>query len=118
MKKKYTFLGIFIVVILLITTLFYVINKNLLPSTFNTNPYTNIEVAKEESCQQCHQNTTGYSNYHNPELIGCASCHLGNTSSLDKNEAHKGMVLIPGNLSDAKETCGKCHQEELNKLNS
>jgi len=28
------------------------------------------------------------------------------------------MVLIPGNLSDAKETCGKCHQEELNKLNS
>ncbi|MCF8274815.1 MAG: hypothetical protein K9I95_13400 [Flavobacteriaceae bacterium] len=118
MKKKYVFLGIFTVVILLITTLFYVINKGFYLSPFDTNPYTNIEVANEESCLQCHQNTTGFSNYHNPELIGCASCHLGNTSSLDKNEAHKGMILIPGNLADAKETCGKCHIEELNKINS
>ncbi|MFD2517483.1 hypothetical protein [Salinimicrobium flavum] len=65
---------------------------------------------------QCHQNTKGYSNYHNPELIGCSSCHLGDISSLDKTEAHQGMVLIPGNLSDAKETCGKCHSEELKKV--
>lgn len=28
------------------------------------------------------------------------------------------MILIPGNLSDAKETCGKCHPNELNKINS
>ncbi|ULC58481.1 hypothetical protein MBM09_11175 [Flaviramulus sp. BrNp1-15] len=78
--------------------------------------YSKHEVTIKESCLQCHQNTKGYSNYHNPELIGCASCHLGNTKSLNKEEAHKGMVLIPGNLSDAKETCGKCHASELHKI--
>ena len=77
--------------------------------------YVKIEQTTE-SCLQCHQNTKGYSEYHNPALIGCASCHLGNTSSLDKDESHNGMVLIPGNLNDAKETCGKCHPNELHKI--
>ena len=27
------------------------------------------------------------------------------------------MILIPGNLSDAKETCGTCHPNELKKIN-
>ncbi len=80
--------------------------------------YTELATQNKESCLQCHQNTTGYSPYHNPELIGCASCHLGNIKSTKKGEAHKGMILIPGNLSDAKQTCGKCHQEELKKINN
>lgn len=71
---------------------------------------------EKESCVQCHTNTKGYSPYHNPELIGCAACHLGTTDSFDKDISHGGMVLIPGNLSDAKETCGKCHVEELKKI--
>jgi len=83
---------------------------------FSEENYVKIDQSNTESCLQCHQNTKGYSNYHNPDLIGCASCHLGNTESLDKDESHKGMVLIPGNLSDAKETCGKCHPNELHKI--
>ena len=82
----------------------------------NGSEYSNIESVTKETCLQCHQNTKGYSAYHNPELIGCASCHLGNTTSMDKEESHKGMVLIPGNLSDASKTCGKCHPNELNKI--
>ncbi|MBE9489756.1 MAG: hypothetical protein IMY67_05635 [Bacteroidetes bacterium] len=78
--------------------------------------YVSIENGGQESCLQCHLNTKGYSKYHNPETIGCASCHLGNTNTINKDESHKGMVLIPGNLSDAKETCGKCHPNELNKI--
>lgn len=80
------------------------------------NEQSNIEFAASESCLQCHSNTKGYSEYHNPEFIGCASCHLGNTTSYVKEEAHAGMILIPGNLSDAKETCGKCHPNELRKI--
>ncbi|GAA4951422.1 selenite/tellurite reduction operon c-type cytochrome ExtM [Algibacter agarivorans] len=78
--------------------------------------HSNIELATAESCLQCHKNTKGYSNYHNPELIGCASCHLGNADSLKKDDAHEGMILVPGNLSDAKETCGTCHASELHKI--
>lgn len=104
-------------VILLIFILLYLFKSDVFKSVSNSeNSYTNIEVGKHESCLQCHQNTTGYSNYHNPELIGCSSCHLGNITALNKKEAHKGMILIPGNLSDAKQTCGTCHPNELNRI--
>ncbi len=64
-----------------------------------------------ESCLQCHGNVQGFSQYHNPQKIGCASCHLGNKLAKNKSEAHTGMVLIPGNNKDAKLTCGQanCH---------
>lgn len=87
---------------------------------FNANSsdtkYISIEGAVKETCLQCHINTKGYSKYHNPELIGCASCHLGNINATNKDESHEGMILIPGNLSDAKQTCGKCHPDELRKI--
>lgn len=82
----------------------------------NEGGYKKIEFSVSESCLQCHQNTKGYSEYHDPDIIGCASCHLGDVASLDKEKAHKGLILIPGNLSDAKETCGKCHANELHKV--
>ena len=118
MRKKYYSIGVFVLIILLIGIVLYLKNRDLFTLTFGDEQYTNIQVAKEESCLQCHQNTSGFSNYHNPELIGCSSCHLGNILSSDKDEAHKNMVLIPGNLSDAKETCGKCHIEELKRINN
>lgn len=119
MNKKHLLIGLLIIVILLVISIFYLKNNtNVVSDIFNINEYTNITQNDTESCLQCHQNTKGYSSYHNPELIGCSSCHLGNISSLDKNEAHQGMILIPGNLSDAKETCGTCHPNELNKVNS
>ena len=69
-----------------------------------------------ETCKNCHIQNTGFSQYHNPELIGCVSCHLGNPNAEDKEESHKGLVLIPGNLSNADATCGACHKNELNKI--
>ncbi|MFD1294462.1 hypothetical protein ACFQ5N_11500 [Lutibacter holmesii] len=84
--------------------------------SFSQEHYTTLDTTSKESCLQCHQNTKGYSSYHNPDLIGCASCHLGNASEIEKDASHKGMVLIPGNLNDAKETCGKCHPNELHKI--
>ncbi len=78
--------------------------------------YVSINNIGEESCLQCHQDTKGYSKYHNPELIGCISCHLGNPNTEIKEDSHNGMVLIPGNLSDATHTCGKCHADELRKI--
>ena len=119
MKRKYSIFGAVLAVILLISILLFVWNDDVSNSFVDTDDYyTNIEVGETESCLQCHQNTTGYSNYHDPELIGCSSCHLGNISGSNKTEAHKDMILIPGNLADAEKTCGKCHFEELKKINN
>ena len=73
-------------------------------------------IGGKETCLNCHIETTGFSSYHNPEIMGCTSCHLGDPLAIDKVESHRGMVLIPGNLSDADRTCGKCHSSELNKV--
>lgn len=119
MKKKYFEVGVLSTGLLLIVILFFIRNYDFSNTSTPTEiQYSKIEVGNTESCLQCHQNTTGYSSYHNPQLIGCSSCHLGDISSLDKTEAHKGMILIPGNLADAEMTCGKCHSEELKKINN
>lgn len=73
-----------------------------------------------ESCIQCHGNVQGFSEFHNPKNIGCASCHLGNKLAKEKDDAHKGMILIPGNVSDAKQTCGQvnCHPGIAERIDS
>ena len=44
----------------------------------------------------------GFESAHSPKKIGCESCHLGNSFTSNKDFAHRGMLLIPGNLSDAE----------------
>ena len=80
------------------------------PETFEN------RASSEESCFSCHSGIKGFSRFHSPELIGCVSCHLGDPGAFEKMEAHKNMVLIPGNLSDAALTCGTCHPNELDKI--
>ncbi|MEG8946074.1 hypothetical protein [Rosettibacter firmus] len=72
-----------------------------------------------EGCLSCHENVKGLSPSHDPEAIGCVSCHLGNPFTLNKNQAHSNMILIPGNLSDAKITCGRsqCHSQIVERVN-
>ncbi|WP_397445775.1 hypothetical protein [Polaribacter sp. R77954] len=121
MDKKNKTKAFFILAILLFSLLFVAKNKKLfeVEETYKTvkeNVYETSALAVSESCFLCHQNTKGYSPHHNPKYIGCVSCHLGNAGSSDKELAHKNMVLIPGNLSDAKQTCGTCHRSELHKV--
>jgi len=66
-------------------------------------------VNKNSSCISCHVDMQGFSSAHSPDKISCASCHLGDNSSEVKEIAHKKMVLVPGNLSNASQTCAKCH---------
>jgi len=117
MRNKSFSVWIITLAALLFVVLFLIRNNSFFKApVYIDTKHSNIELATKESCLQCHINTKGYSNYHNPELIGCASCHLGNINSLNKDAAHSGMVLVPGNLSDAKKTCGKCHASELHKI--
>jgi hypothetical protein len=72
----------------------------------------------EESCMQCHSEVKGFAPAHNPEVIGCTPCHLGHAKEIEKEAAHRDMVLIPGNLSDAHTTCGaaNCHPAITNRI--
>ncbi len=78
---------------------------------------TNI---KQESCLECHFDLVGFSDLHNPQAIGCSSCHLGNINSGEKETAHEGIIKIPGNLSNASKTCSTtdCHHSELSRINN
>lgn len=117
MKKKTYLVLIYIIATLLFASLFVLGNTDFFKTpVFNNAESKYVAIPEAESCLQCHKDTKGFSEYHNPNLIGCTSCHLGNAKSFNKGEAHEGMVLIPGNLSDAKQTCGKCHATELNKI--
>jgi len=79
-----------------------------------------IDNANQESCLICHSRMTGFSKSHNPRIIGCSSCHLGDVHSDDKVTSHKNMIKVPGNLSNASKTCGttSCHKGELSRINN
>jgi hypothetical protein len=64
-----------------------------------------------EKCVECHNPSTEMSSWHSYERIGCVSCHGGNAMESDETAAHAGMINIPGNLSNAKQSCGNigCH---------
>ena len=74
----------------------------------------------KESCLVCHGNLKGFSDAHDPSIIGCSSCHLGNVFADDKDLSHKDMIKIPGNLSNAAKTCSstQCHSSELHRINN
>jgi len=73
---------------------------------------------KQEACMLCHKEVKGFAASHDPQAIGCTSCHMGDPFSLDKNRAHRNMILIPGNLSNAHLTCGSkdCHPEMIPRV--
>ncbi len=55
---------------------------------------------------------------HDPRVIGCASCHLGDAMAIDKAKAHAGMVINPGDLRVVEQTCGVegCHPTDVHKV--
>lgn len=62
----------------------------------------------------------GFVDSHNPDVIGCYSCHRDNAFTLNKNAAHSGMISISGNLDDAHLTCGtsQCHPDIFPRVNN
>ena len=75
-------------------------------------------VSSNEKCFNCHSGMQGFEVTHNPEIIGCTSCHLGNAGADKKEIAHSGMVLFPGNSSNAEKTCGQngCHPQMIARM--
>lgn len=88
-------------------------NSDIMGSETANKGYMKIPVVlgRREGCLVCHNGMKGFSPAHDPSAIGCSSCHGGNPFVLRKTDAHRGMILIPGNLADARQSCGNavCH---------
>jgi hypothetical protein len=71
-----------------------------------------VALGLADGCLACHGDVTGLDAAHAPKRIGCASCHAGDPGSTDKERAHAGMILVPGNLADVRRSCGQagCHE--------
>jgi hypothetical protein len=81
---------------------------------------SSVVFGRKESCLICHTQTLGFTDSHRPEAIGCFSCHGGNPFATRKNQAHRQMILIPGNLATAKQSCGttQCHPDIAERVPS
>ena len=77
-----------------------------------------VVMERPEGCLVCHAGISGLGKAHSPEALGCASCHGGDVFALDKDVAHAGMELIPGNLATAARRCGQgsCHPSIVSRV--
>ncbi|WP_163709037.1 cytochrome b family protein [Mangrovibacterium lignilyticum] len=77
-----------------------------------------VVFGRKESCLSCHTETHGFVDSHKPEVIGCFSCHGGDPFATGKKQSHRKMILIPGNLATAQQTCGttQCHPEIVERV--
>lgn len=70
-----------------------------------------------DMCLSCHTKEK-LDPAHDPRVIGCAPCHLGDPLAIDEATAHKGMVINPGDLRVVEKTCGidGCHPTDVKKV--
>lgn len=70
-----------------------------------------------DMCLSCHEEEK-LDPAHDPRVIGCASCHLGDGLAIEKVQAHQGMVINPGDLRVVEKTCGVegCHPTDVKKV--
>jgi hypothetical protein len=73
-----------------------------------------VELAQEKRCLSCHEGIEVIS-YRMAKMWGadtkCEVCHRGNPTAHTKKEAHKGMIVHPGDLRVQSLTCGQCHDD-------
>jgi hypothetical protein len=98
-----------------------------IPATLHWNP---LPVTKDEhdeliqiaggieGCMSCHSGMKGLSASHDPAVTGCYSCHGGDPFTLNASAAHRNMYSVPGNLSNASQTCGGsgCHDDIVQRV--
>ncbi|KAA3622417.1 MAG: hypothetical protein DWQ02_26050 [Bacteroidetes bacterium] len=113
-SKTFVFVQYFFPFLLIFGITFFLVrcgNETNVTEPQSVKTYSIIKNEGKETCLNCHAEMTGFSPDHDPQKIGCASCHLGNPNAEEEDASHKGMVLIPGNVATADLTCGTvdCH---------
>ncbi len=80
------------------------------------NKVTKTLSGRIEMCLSCHDERPDKA--HGREVLGCSACHLGNPLAGTPYDAHKNMVLNPGDLRVVNKTCGQegCHVEQVKHI--
>jgi len=70
-----------------------------------------------EMCLSCHKDEK-LDPAHDAKVVGCSPCHLGDALAIDKDKAHQGIVINPGDLRVVEKTCGVegCHPADVVKV--
>lgn len=66
---------------------------------------------QERGCKACHIMTLDPAHD-----LDCTVCHNGNTSSSAKEGAHENLIMRPAHPDHMAETCGQCHQEQVENV--
>ncbi|MBU0483963.1 MAG: amino acid ABC transporter substrate-binding protein [Proteobacteria bacterium] len=100
--------------LVLIMTLALVIRENMIERPAQLHLLTTGQV---EMCLECHR-TEKLDPAHDSKIMGCSACHLGDPLSFEKEKAHRGIILNPGDLRVVETTCGVegCHGIDLPKI--
>jgi len=102
------------VIVLLFCFGWLILSENLLkrPEKLAVTAAGNVDM-----CLNCHQEEK-LDPAHDPDVIGCAVCHLGDPLAITEVAAHKGMVLNPGDLRHVEKTCAVegCHPTDVHKV--
>ncbi len=70
-----------------------------------------------DMCLSCHTKEK-LDTAHDAVVLGCTVCHLGDPLAIEKDKAHQGMVVNPGDLRHADRTCSTagCHPAEYHQV--
>ena len=71
-------------------------------------------VSKEGGCLVCHRGIAKISENHN---FSCTRCHRGKRDGKTLETAHQGLVSNPSDYEHAPRFCGKCHADQIEKVN-
>ena len=69
-------------------------------------------IAQAENCKECHQEEQNFFLSHDPELIGCTSCHVElDSKDIYSKSAHNRFESYPGRMQTINKTCSRqeCH---------
>ncbi len=68
------------------------------------------------ACLSCHQAIEPISEVPAMAALECVDCHRGNPEAEGITEAHQGLWANPSDLRVVDQTCGRCHEEVVNRV--
>ncbi len=71
------------------------------------------QIESRQGCLRCHVGIEEISPNHK---FRCTKCHGGNRRAKSLASAHKGMVSNPSDLEHVGKYCGKCHADQIQKV--